>query len=127
MRYANKRLVHFFPSLFKIDILYLIGEPETSPVKYPFVGRFKNWGTYPFDYPCKGQRVRMVCVWSTGDLSLLKNRPELFTNKFYLDYEPLALDCMEELHYNRTREEVMGTRQFSTNYYQHLDMVKNHV
>ena len=69
----------------------------------------------------------MVCIWSVGDLPLLRTRPELFTNKFYLDYEPLAYDCMEELHYNRTREEVLGVRQFSTLYYQQLGFVKNHV
>ena len=94
---------------------------------YPTISRFKNWGVYPYEYPCHGDRVRMVCVWSARDLPTLKNRPELFTNKFHLEYEPLALDCMEELHYNRTREEVLGTRQFSTLYYQRLGFVRNHV
>ncbi len=69
----------------------------------------------------------MVCVLAVGDLQLLSQRPEMFLNKFYLDYNPLALDCMEELHYNITREEIMGTRKFDTLYYEHLDFVINHV
>ncbi len=69
----------------------------------------------------------MVCVFSIGDLGLLSTRPELFANKFYLDYEPLALDCMEELHYNRTRQAVTGERQFNTLLYHSLSFVKNHV
>ena len=100
--------------------------PETDPVDNPFITRFKNWGTWPFDYPCAGQRIRMVCVFGMGDLPLLASRPELFTNKFYLDYQQFALDCMEELHYNRTRQELQGVLSFDTRYYTGLKFVMNH-
>ncbi|ELU11398.1 hypothetical protein CAPTEDRAFT_83082, partial [Capitella teleta] len=72
------------------------GEPETDTRTNLFITRFKNWGDGPFNYPCAGQRVRMICIFAAGDLQLLASRPELFANKFYLDWEPLALDCMEE-------------------------------
>ena len=69
----------------------------------------------------------MICVHGIGDLPQLASRPELFTNKFYLDYHQLALDCMEELVLNRTRDEVLGRRRFDTSFYQKLDFVQNHL
>ena len=65
-----------------------------------YLTRFVNWGNGPFNWPCNRKRVRIVCVFGIGDLQLLARRPELFA-KFYLDYEPLALDCMEQLHYKK--------------------------
>ncbi|XP_013406220.1 beta-1,3-galactosyl-O-glycosyl-glycoprotein beta-1,6-N-acetylglucosaminyltransferase 3 [Lingula anatina] len=100
-------------------------DPETHPEKKPFNTRFKNWGDWPFDYPCHGKRVRMVCIFGIGDLPLLMQRKEFFSNKFYLDYEPLAYDCMEELHYNRTMAAYM--LPFDNSYYKNLSYVRNHV
>ena len=105
------------------------GEPETNKDHYLFITRFKNWGTWPFNYKCAGHRLRMVCVFAVGDLKLLASRPELFANKFHLDWEPLALDCMEELHYNRTGAQVLGENDHHVDlsFYTQLDFVKNHV
>jgi len=91
--------------------------------------RFKNWGDGPFNWPCFGMRVSMVCVFAVGDLPLIATRPELFANKFYLDYQPLAWDCMEELHFKRLREELLqgDSAQFNTSLYSQLDFVRNHV
>lgn len=61
------------------------GESETDPDRYPFIARFKNWGVYPFNYPCSGKRTRGICILSIGDLSLLSGRKELFANKFHMD------------------------------------------
>jgi hypothetical protein len=106
---------------------FLAGQPETDAYSYRFVTRFKNWGDGPFNWPCHGQRVRNVCVFGVGDLPLLASRPELFANKFYIDYEPLALDCIEELHYNRTREEIKnGAPTFDVSLYEQLLFVHNH-
>ena len=77
--------------------------------------------------PCRGQFVRQVCVYGVGDLPTLAKRKELFANKLYQDYEPIALECMEELHYNRTREELKGHVEFDTGYYATRDFVKQHV
>ncbi|KAL8565819.1 hypothetical protein ACOMHN_000787 [Nucella lapillus] len=47
------------------------GEAETHPTNYPFLTRFKNWGSYPFSYPCSGKFVRQICILTSGDLPLL--------------------------------------------------------
>ena len=69
----------------------------------------------------------MVCVFGAGDLPLLSTRRELFTNKFDWNYERYARDCLEELHYNRTRDEYLGKMSFDTRYYGELGFVKNKV
>ncbi|XP_041373846.1 beta-1,3-galactosyl-O-glycosyl-glycoprotein beta-1,6-N-acetylglucosaminyltransferase-like [Gigantopelta aegis] len=103
------------------------GEPEHDPKAKPFLTRFKNWGSPPYNWPCAGQRVRLICIFGIGDLPLLEDRKELFANKFYWDYEPYALDCMEELNHNRTRDEYAGLTHFDASYYKHLAIVTNKV
>jgi len=103
------------------------GEPETDKVYKPFLTRFKNWGNGNFDWPCKGKRVRLICVLGVGDLPLLASRPELFANKFYWDYEPYTLECMEELNYNRTRDEYLNKITFDTDVYESVDFITNKV
>ncbi|OWF39224.1 beta-1,3-galactosyl-O-glycosyl-glycoprotein beta-1,6-N-acetylglucosaminyltransferase-like [Mizuhopecten yessoensis] len=77
--------------------------------------RFKTWaGSY---LPCKGKHVRNICIYGVGDLPLLKTRPELFVNKFHLDFEPFVLDCMEEMIYNRTRDGYLQSLTFNTTTY----------
>jgi len=108
---------------------YIAGEPETDNDKYRFITRFKNWGNGPFNWPCHGKRQSLVCIFAVGDLPLLATRPELFANKFHLDYEPLALDCIEQLHYQRLRAEVLaGTdAKFNTSLYSAQEFTWNHV
>lgn len=97
------------------------------------MARFIKWAykrqqNYPKTmYECHGQWVRYVCVFGVGDLPDLQNSPQLFVNKFDLTFHPLALDCMEELHYNRTRQQVLGLRTFNSTFYENLDFVKNHI
>ncbi|XP_064647323.1 beta-1,3-galactosyl-O-glycosyl-glycoprotein beta-1,6-N-acetylglucosaminyltransferase-like [Lineus longissimus] len=101
------------------------GEPEPDPVNHAYLTRFKNWGYWPYDYPCAGKRVRWICIFSTGDLPLLASRYELFANKFHMDYEPLTYECMEELLFTKTREEYSKKRTFNTTFYSQLPFVKN--
>jgi hypothetical protein len=101
------------------------GEPEPDPVNHAYLTRFKNWGYWPYDYPCAGKRVRWICIFSTGDLPLLASRYELFANKFHMDYEPLTYDCMEELLFTKTREEYSNKRTFNTTFYFELPFVLN--
>ena len=93
----------------------------------PFLTRFKNWGIFPFNFPCKGRWVKQICVFGVGDLPLLEKRREMFANKFYLDFEPVALDCMEELHWRKVKAEISGRRQFNASYYAHLSFAKYHI
>jgi len=96
---------------------------------YRFITRFKNWGDWPFAWHCYGKRVSMVCIFAVGDLKLLASRPELFANKFYLNYQPLTLDCIEELHYTRLSDDLAAGdgAQFDTSLYASQSFVRNHL
>ena len=83
--------------------------------------------------------MREICIFGLGDLPWLFRRPELFVNKFYADFEPLAYDCMEELIFNRTLaplhvpdmefdiSEIMDDKEddFDPSYYERLAFVAN--
>lgn len=61
--------------------------------------------TWKFSKPkpvCHGKYVRDVCVFGLGDLQRLVSVKELFANKFYHDYQPFALKCMEEWLFNKS-------------------------
>ncbi|XP_076457430.1 beta-1,3-galactosyl-O-glycosyl-glycoprotein beta-1,6-N-acetylglucosaminyltransferase 4-like [Babylonia areolata] len=105
------------------------GEPETHPTTYPFLTRFKNWGGFPFGFPCASEkRVRQICILSSGDLPLLDSRPELFANKFYSRRSRVALDCLAERIFNRTREQFLGDElDLNVSYYANMPFVKNMV
>ena len=106
--------------------LSIPGDPETDQTGIkPFLTRFVNWVSGMNNWPCHGKRVRSVCIFGVGDLPLLSTRRELFANKFYLDYERFALDCIEKLHFNRTRDEYLGKSSFE--YYEELGFVKNKI
>ena len=61
-----------------------------SPSQTHFTAVYANWG-----FPrCKGKVVHYICINGVEDLPHLLTRRELFVNKFYADFEPLALDCM---------------------------------
>ena len=85
--------------------------------------RFKNWGKLP----CAGKFVRGICILGVGDLPLLVKAKELFANKFHMDFEPYALDCLEEWLYNRTRDEYLGITNFNNSFYKTLDFVVNKI
>ncbi|XP_048757683.1 N-acetyllactosaminide beta-1,6-N-acetylglucosaminyl-transferase-like [Ostrea edulis] len=65
---------------------------------------------------CHGKYVHDICVFGMGDLNKLVSEKELFANKFYHDYQPLALQCMEEWMYNKT----INTIPLQTYYYRNL-------
>ena len=44
---------------------------------------------------CLGKWRHGVCVFGISDLPVLIRREALFANKFLLDFEPLAYECME--------------------------------
>lgn len=99
-----------------------IGTPGSfykgKPDDKPWLPVFVAWGGVN---PCEGKYVRGVCVFGVGDLHSLTTKPHLFANKFYIDYQPYALDCMEEWHFNRT---ARGTKDLNVTYYQSLPFIK---
>ncbi|XP_053400630.1 N-acetyllactosaminide beta-1,6-N-acetylglucosaminyl-transferase-like [Mercenaria mercenaria] len=60
---------------------------------------------------------------SYKDLPLLSTRKELLANKFHLDEQPVTYGCLEELIFNRTRDEYQGKRTFDTSWYSNLGFV----
>ena len=65
----------------------------------PWTARFVNWG----GVPCFGYYLRGICVFSVRDLPTLFHRNELFANKFQVNFDPVAYQCMEELILNRSK------------------------
>ncbi|UJR31089.1 hypothetical protein I4U23_018597 [Adineta vaga] len=70
---------------------------KTDPTNW--TARFVNWG----ERNCYGRIIRGICVFGTVDLSTLFNRHELFANKFHLNADPIAYQCLEELILNRSK------------------------
>ncbi|KAL5005737.1 hypothetical protein ScPMuIL_016895 [Solemya velum] len=99
------------------------GNEEYNITNMPSLVRFSNWGTWP----CYGMMQREMCVFGVGDLPLLYERPELFANKFVQGFQDIAFDCMEELHFNRTRDQYLGKYRFDVSNYKQFDFVKNHL
>ncbi|KAK7504405.1 hypothetical protein BaRGS_00004271 [Batillaria attramentaria] len=112
-----------------------VGPPDTDASSKPYLARFKNWGDNWYDgqgrtnfnWPCFGKRVRNICIFGVGDLPMLTSRKELFANKFHSDFEPVALECLEEWLFNMTLEEYAGTVDFDVSFYENLDIVKHRV
>ncbi|XP_061192655.1 LOW QUALITY PROTEIN: beta-1,3-galactosyl-O-glycosyl-glycoprotein beta-1,6-N-acetylglucosaminyltransferase 3-like [Saccostrea echinata] len=65
---------------------------------------------------CHGKYVHLICVFGIGDLNKLVSEKTLFANKFYHNYQPLALQCLEEWHFNKTFSQV----PFDSYYYRNL-------
>ncbi|XP_060591317.1 N-acetyllactosaminide beta-1,6-N-acetylglucosaminyl-transferase-like [Ruditapes philippinarum] len=105
--------------------------PETTAIsntKKPYLARFKNrLHSRMHRWPCHGKWVRGMCIFNFKDLHTLSTRKELFANKFHLYDNPLPYACMEELIFNRTRDEFQGTRKFDASWYSNLGFVKRHV
>ncbi|XP_029646874.1 N-acetyllactosaminide beta-1,6-N-acetylglucosaminyl-transferase-like [Octopus sinensis] len=66
------------------------GDPNTKPWLATYAG-WREKGD-----PCFGRWVRNICVFGIGDILYLTEKKHLFANKFYVNQQPLALDCMEE-------------------------------
>lgn len=58
-----------------------------------FEGDVSNGAPYP---PCAGVHVRSVCIFGAGDLSWMLRQHHLFANKFDMDVDPYAIQCLDE-------------------------------
>ena len=112
-------------------MLFIIfsGEPETDKSIYPFLPRYKVW-QYPAGQPklpCYGYFIREVCIFTLRDLPVIAGRKELFLNKLFLTPNYHVLDCLEELHFNRTRQDYEQTSVFDLSPYMNLPVISNRV
>ena len=93
--------------------------------KKPYINTFVNCGGK--SGKCHGKFIRNVCNFGVEDLPALRERFELFLNKFLLDLEPLAVDCLEEYLANRTLREFEHGVDINTTFYENLLITKYHI
>ena len=64
-----------------------------------------------------------------ADLPLMAKARELFANKFYYDFQPMTLRCLEQRHYEWTRQDVLGikTNRLDMDFYRKLPNVRQHI
>ncbi|XP_070558291.1 beta-1,3-galactosyl-O-glycosyl-glycoprotein beta-1,6-N-acetylglucosaminyltransferase-like [Ptychodera flava] len=77
------------------------GGPGTKGSEHS-LSRLVVWTTT--ELHCRGKFVRNVCVFTWRDLPWLVQQPQLFVNKFHMDYDALAAECILELMHHRTYE-----------------------
>ncbi|VDP08270.1 unnamed protein product [Soboliphyme baturini] len=75
-------------------------------------------------HPCNGRWRNKVCLLSSSDLPYIVRRRELFVNKLWLPDDPIAVDCMHELLFNRTYLNDDATA-FDINTYVNLTAVRH--
>ncbi|XP_071131283.1 beta-1,3-galactosyl-O-glycosyl-glycoprotein beta-1,6-N-acetylglucosaminyltransferase 4-like [Mytilus edulis] len=76
-----------------------IGDPNDLS----FLVVYISWGSgaHTNSNRCHGKIVRDICIFGIEDLPTLVGLPHMFANKFYLDYQPLTLDCLEEWYFSK--------------------------
>lgn len=80
----------------------LLHHPRATPVwgKGPtdrLLVKMMRWGDGDDHPPCEGKYVRGLCIFGVGYLYHLTAVPHLFANKFYYKYDPICLQCLEQL------------------------------
>ncbi|EHB10063.1 Beta-1,3-galactosyl-O-glycosyl-glycoprotein beta-1,6-N-acetylglucosaminyltransferase [Heterocephalus glaber] len=67
------------------------------------VARFVKWQYFEGDVnkgapypPCDGVHVRSVCVFGAGDLTSMLRKHHFFANKFDVDVDVFAIQCLDE-------------------------------
>lgn len=112
---------HFWATLhhtYSNPHLHTPGGYSGPPNDKPWLAVFVKWGR-PSN--CHGHFVRGVCILGAGDLPDLILRKELFVNKFYEGYQPLAIDCLEA--WIRHRE--LCPVSLDLDFYKNLQFVKS--
>lgn len=79
------------------------GGHDLLPERKPWIAAYAAWKKRD---SCGGKFVRDVCIFGVSDLPSLLGRRELFANKFYADFDYLALDCIEEWLLNKTQHHL---------------------
>lgn len=77
------------------------------PGGYPYSSwksstRFIRWTVTDEYPPCIGKYVRQVCVIGFRYLPFVTSIPHLYVNKIHYEFDPLALQCIEEMLDYRT-------------------------
>jgi N-acetyllactosaminide beta-1,6-N-acetylglucosaminyltransferase len=76
---------------------------------------------YP-EVKCAGYWKRGICILGVGDLPDLLTRKEFFVNKFELDSQPLAFECIEAW----LQQRVLCPAPLDLDFYRRLRFVTSH-
>jgi hypothetical protein len=77
--------------------------------KLDTIARYVHWESI---HECKGIWRNQVCVFSIEDLPKIKEAKEFIVNKFLLDFDPIAYQCMEEFYYSKTKIGKLNSSKF---------------
>ncbi|XP_063446915.1 beta-1,3-galactosyl-O-glycosyl-glycoprotein beta-1,6-N-acetylglucosaminyltransferase-like [Mytilus trossulus] len=108
---------YYWSTLNHNEVLKAPGRYIGNPEKKPWLAVYASW---PPRDRCHGKIVRNICIYGVGDLNQLVSRKELFVNKFYPDYQYLAIDCLEEYIRNKT----LSPLPFESFYYKQLPFIR---
>ncbi|VDI33892.1 N-acetylglucosaminyltransferase 3, mucin type [Mytilus galloprovincialis] len=108
---------YYWATLNHNEILKAPGRFTGNPEKKPWLATYASW---PPRDRCHGKIVREICIYGVGDLNELVSRKELFANKFYPDYQYMAMACLEEYIHNKTLSPV----PFDSFYYKQLPFIR---
>ena len=70
--------------------------------------KYQKWKSHSNNHhsrKCHGKFVHNLCIYQVGDLQELIKLPDLFVNKFHYNYDPVTMQCMEELLAHRILHE----------------------
>lgn len=73
------------------------GKGDLNRKKY--ISRAVKW-QMDASVECHGKHVHWICIYGLEDIPWLLSNRNIVANKFYEDYEPLALDCVEKELYH---------------------------
>lgn len=102
--------IHYTASPFCLSV----GKPNEKP----WLAVWVAWGGAA---KCHGKWKRSTCIFGVEDLPSLVGHRELFANKFYYDYQPLTLECLNNWIEHKAR--CPGEGNFNITYYEKLPYV----
>ena len=108
------RLISFVLYLYNV---ICISSTQGIPDEKPWLASYAMWRGGKT--VCFGKWLRGVCVYGIGDLPELIKNKYLFANKFLLDVDPLAYECMEALIEQRS----ICPPPFNDTYYRNLPFI----
>ena len=94
---------HFYSTLYQPDVPG--GPPQNAnvvPVVNECIWINNDYARQHKQELCKGNTVHSVCILSSGDLPTVYSKganaqhPTFFFNKYYMEWDHLIMDCMEE-------------------------------
>ncbi|ELU17616.1 hypothetical protein CAPTEDRAFT_178864 [Capitella teleta] len=99
----------------------------TTKYFYKVLSRHKVWASEGRNKCKSGNYRHIICIYGLDDLpDLAADYKAMFINKLLDDYEPFTYDCLEELYFNRTRDEYLGRKGFDFNFYLRRPFVLHH-